>query len=150
MRAHQRKVGRMRVVILALALVGVAGAGQAAVGTAITGGEVRETLTPTVPASARQQAEDAIKADLRDQPSVTFRAVKAVELASLRHGAFTPLIEGPVSVVCGQYSSQDPNGAYAWFFVAIKRGHVLWTTTDAPSGPSEEAHDSCTAVGIAN
>jgi hypothetical protein len=150
MRAHQRKVGRMRAVILALALVGVAGAVHAAVGPTISGDDVRETLTPTVPAGVRQQAEEAIKADLRDQPVVTFRAVKAVELASLRHGAFTPLIEGPVSVVCGQYSSQDPNGAYAWFFVAIKRGHVLWTTTDAPAGSDEEAHDSCTAVGVAN
>jgi hypothetical protein len=140
----------MRAVILALALVGVAGAVHAAVGPTISGDDVRETLTPTVPAGARQQAEDAIKADLRDTAGVTFRAVKAAEVASLRHGAFTPLIQGPISVVCGQYSSQDANGGYAWFFVAIKRSHVLWTATDSPSGGSEEAHDSCTAVGVAN
>jgi hypothetical protein len=139
----------MRVLIVALSLVAVAGAaGAGGMGTATTGGGVTETLTPTVPGGARQQAEDAIKQDVRDAPGVTFRAVKTVAVASLRHGPFEPLITGPVSVVCGQVGPLDQSGGYSWFFVAIKRGQVLWTTTDAPSAASAEAHDSCQAVGL--
>jgi len=141
----------MRAFIVALAIAAVAGAASAAgMGTAITGGGggVTETLTPTVPDGARQQAEGAIKQDVRDEPGVTFRAVKAVAVASLRHGPFEPLITGPVSVVCGQVGPLDQSGGYGWFFVAIKRGQVLWTATDDAAGASAEAHNSCQAVGL--
>jgi hypothetical protein len=107
-----------------------------------------------VPASARPQAENAIRHDLGGGPdSARFRAVQAVELAALRHGAFAELTQGPVSVVCGQYSSRDQQGAYgdySWFFVAIKRGRVLWTSSDAAPGTPGEAYYSCQAVGLAH
>jgi hypothetical protein len=140
----------MRALMVALAIVAVPGAASAGLGTTVSGEDVRQTLTPTVPAGARKQAEDAIKLDLGEQTGVAFRAEKAVEVASLRHGPFTPVIEGPISVVCGQYTAPEQNGGYAWFFVAIKRGRVLWTASDAPPSPTTEAHDSCQAVGVAN
>lgn len=139
--------------IVALAIAGAAGPANAmGPGTTISGGEVRESLTPTVPASARKQAEDAIKHDLGDPVGLAFRAVKAAEVASVRHGAFANPVEGPVSIVCGQYSPRDAKGGdsgYAWFFVAIKRGHVLWTASDQTSATPDEAHDSCKGAGLA-
>ena len=141
----------MRAWIMALALVGAAGTASAqGAGTAITGGGVRESLTPTVPANARSQAEAAIKHDLNQPNGVAFRAVKAAEVASVSHGPFAPPIEGPVSIVCGQYGPKDGKGAYSWFFVALKRGHVLWATDDTTSGTPDEAHDSCVGAGLAN
>ena len=84
-------------------------------------------------ASARRQAQDAIKHDLGGPASVTFRTVRAMEAASVRHGPFAERIDGPVSIVCGQYNARGPtghDGAYAWFFVAIKQRRVLWTADD--------------------
>jgi len=142
----------MRALILALAIASTAGAAAAGgMGTAITSGDgVSQSVTPTVPAGARKQAEDAIKHDLRNPDGVTFRAVKAIEVASVRHSTLEAPIEGPVSIVCGQYSSQNPNGGYSWFFVAIKRSHVLWTASDETSGGADEAHDSCKGAGLAD
>jgi hypothetical protein len=141
----------MRALIVALAMAGAAGAASAGgMGTGITSGEVQQSITPTVPAGARKQAEDAIRHDLRDPAGATFRAVKAIEVASARHGAFGESIDGPISIVCGQYSSQDPKGGYSWFFVALKRGKVLWSASDETSGAPDEAHDSCKGAGLAN
>jgi hypothetical protein len=143
----------MRVLILALAIAGVA-ASAGAQDTAVTSGQGEILLplpTPTVPSGARQQAEDAIKRDIGDPDKVTFRAVRVIEAASVRHGAFAKSIDGPVSVVCGQYNSRDQTGVeggYSWFFVAIKQGHILWTVADKSSGGPGEAYNSCDRAGL--
>ena len=104
--------------------------------------------TPTVPSGARQQAEDAIKYDLGRPDSISFRDVMTLAVASVRHGAFAQSIDGPVSVVCGQYASRDRAGsASGWFFVAIKQGRVLWTATDMSAAPGE-AYYSCDRAGL--
>jgi hypothetical protein len=142
----------MRALMVALAIVGAAGPASAmGPGTTIPGGEVRESITPTVPANAPKQAEDAIKKPLDDPFTVTFRAVKGLEVASVRHGPFANPIEGPVSIICGQYGSPNrKGGAYSWFFVAIKRGKVLWTASDETSNTPDEAYDSCKGAGLAD
>jgi hypothetical protein len=143
---RQLEVG-MRALILALAVAGAAGAQS----TAVTSGQGEVQLPlpkPTVPSGARQQAEDAIKYDLGRPDSISFRDVMALEAASVKHGAFAQSIDGPVSIVCGQYDSRDRAGsASGWFFVAIKRGHVLWTATDTSGGPGE-AYNSCNGAGL--
>jgi hypothetical protein len=142
----------MRALILALAIAGVAGAANAGAGTAITNGEVPVPApTPRAPDGVRAQAETAVKHDLGDPASATFRAVKVMEVASVRHGPFAERIDGPVSIVCGQYDPRVPtggDGGYAWFFVAIKHGHVLWTADDVTAG-ADEAYDSCKGAGLA-
>jgi hypothetical protein len=134
----------MRALIVALAIVGAAGAASAAT---VSGGETPiRSPTPIVPSGARAQAEGAIKDDLGDPDNVTFRVVRVMEAASVRHDAFAQPVDGPVSVVCGQFSSRGRTGgdsSYSWFFVAIKRGHVLWTAR----GP-DEAYYSCAGAGL--
>jgi hypothetical protein len=134
----------MRALIIALALVGAADAARAAT---VTGGETPiQAPTPIVPSGARAQAEGAIKDDLGDPDNVTFRVVRVMEAASVRRNAFAQPIDGPVSVVCGQFSSRGRTGgdsSYSWFFVAIKRGRVLWTAR----GP-DEAYYSCEGAGL--
>jgi len=134
--------GRTRALIVALVMAGVAGAAGAAT---VSGAEVPVPgPTPTVPSGAREQAENAIKDDLGDPDSVTFRVVRVMEAASVRQGAFAAAVDGPVSVVCGQFSSRGrTGGGYSWFFVAIKRGRVLWTSR----GP-DEAYYSCERAGL--
>ena len=114
----------MRALVVALAVAGVAGSASAQGSTTTWGGGVRESISPTVPANAIGQAKAAVKRDIGDDKP-TFRTVKASEVASVRHGAFTEPINGPVSIVCGQYEKAG-QGDYSWFFVAIKQGRVLW------------------------
>jgi hypothetical protein len=139
----------MRALILALAIAGAAGAANADGFVSNGQGEVQLPLpTPTVPSGARQQAEDAIKYDLGRPDSISFRNVMALEVASVRHGAFAQSIDGPVAVVCGQYDSRDrASSASGWFFVAIKQAHVLWTATDISGAPGE-AYYSCDGAGL--
>src|ERR1700723_792145 len=103
--------GRMRALILALAIAGAAGAASAGVGTAITNGEVPVPApTPRAPDGVRAQAENAVKHDLGDTQSATFRAVKVVEVASVRHGPFAERVDGPGSIVCGPDNPPGPAG----------------------------------------
>jgi hypothetical protein len=145
---------RMRALIVALAIAGAAGAASACANGYVSSGqgEVQVPLpTPIVPSGARQQAEDAIKHDLGDLDSVTFRAVRTMEAATVRHGAFAQPIDGPVAVVCGQFDSRDRTGGhsgYPWFFVAIKEGQVLWTAFDKSAGEPGEAYYSCDKAGL--
>jgi hypothetical protein len=142
----------MRALILALVMAAAAGAACAQAETGEANGDVRSSLTPTVPGNARQQAEDAIRRNLSDPSGATFRNVKAVEVASIKHSAFETPVNGPVTLVCGQYSSQDRKGddaGYAWFLVAIKRGHILWTTSDSAFGDPGQAYYSCQGAGLA-
>jgi hypothetical protein len=139
----------MRALILALAIAAAAGTASAAgPGTGNPGGEVPESITPTAPAGARKQAEDAVKHDVGDA-GLKFRGVKTSLVESLRRGGmFAEPIEGPLALVCGQY--QKPGQAdYSWFFVAIKHGKVQWTSDQTSSTP-DEAHDSCKAAGLAS
>jgi hypothetical protein len=141
----------MRALILALAIAGTAGVAGAG-GPTVNSGEVPiPAPTPQVPDGARRQAEDAIKRDLGDPDSTTFRAVRAMEAKTVRHGAFAETIDGPVSVVCGQYKFRDKSVAdsdYYWFFVAIKRRHVLWSAFDMASSDFDEAYESCKGAGL--
>jgi len=134
----------MRALIVALAIAGAAGAASAT--TVNSGDAPLSGLTPTPPSNAREQAEHAIKDDLGDPDNVTFRVVRVMAAASVKRGAFATPIDGPVSIVCGQFSSRGRTGGdsgYSWFFVAIKRGHVLWTSR----GP-DEAYYSCENAGL--
>jgi len=73
-------------------------------------------------------------------------------VASVKHGPFAERVDGPVSIVCGQYNPKGPvggDGGYAWFFVAIKHGHVLWTADDVSAG-TDEAYESCKGAGLAD
>jgi len=145
----------MRALILALAIAGAATAANAAGPAMATGQSDAVPVpapTPKVPDGVRKQAEDAIKQDLGNLETVAFRVVQVKEAAAVRHGPFAEAIDGPVSVVCGQYSPRDRtgrDGGYAWFFVAIKRGHVLWTADDVSAG-SDEAFYSCKGAGLAD
>jgi len=136
----------MRALIVALAIAGAAGAASASLPTVNSGEVPIPAPTPQVPDGAREQAEAAIKRDLGDPDSITFRAVRAMEAKTVRHGPFEKTIDGPASVVCGQYKWQDRAAGqsdYYWFFVAIKRGHVLWTAFDMASSEFDEAYESC-------
>ena len=141
----------MRALIVALAIAGAAGAANAALPTVNSGEVPIPAPTPQVPDGARAQAEAVIRRDLGDPDSTTFRAVRTMEAKSVRHGAFAQNIDGPVSVVCGQYNREDRTGGdsrYYWFFVAIKRGQVLWTAFDVASSGFEEAYYSCKGAGL--
>jgi hypothetical protein len=144
----------MRALIAALVIAGAAGAASAQGDEPPGGGaDVREKLpTPWAPSGAPKQAEDAVKHALGDPAGVRFRAVRAIEVASVRRSAFEAPVDGPLSFVCGEYSSQEHNGdygGYAWFSVAIKRGHVLWTTPDDASDGPGVAYYSCKGAGLA-
>jgi hypothetical protein len=143
----------MRALILALALAGAAGAASAAAPLVDGQGENVPVAAPTfkVPDGVPQQAEAVIKRYLGDPDSTTFRAVRAMEAESVRHGDFAQPIDGPVSVVCGQYKMQDRTvgeSGYYWFFVAIKQGRVLWTAFDMASSGFDEAYYSCKGAGL--
>ena len=144
----------MRALVLALAIAGAATAANAGVAVATGQSDALPVAAPTprAPDGVRQQAIDAIKHDLGDQGGATFRVVQVKEAAAVRHGPFAQRVDGPVSIVCGQYNARGPtghDGAYAWFFVAIKQGRVLWTADDVSAG-SDEAFYSCKAAGLAD
>jgi hypothetical protein len=137
--------------ILAFALVisTVAGVASAQIG-AQPGGEVREDLpTPKAPPKAPQQGMDAVRRELSNPQNLQFRMVKAKAVAQVQRGALAPSIDGPVSIICGQYAWEGNKGAYAWFFVAIKRDQVLWTTLDQPDQGDGDAYLGCRGAGLA-
>ena len=143
----------MRALIVALAIAVSPGAASAAAPLVDGQGENVPVPAPTfkVPDGARAQAEAVIKRDLGDPDSTTFYAVRAMEAESVRHGDFAQPIDGPVSVICGQYKIRDRtvgDTGYYWFFVAIKQGHVLWTAFDMPSSGFDEAYYSCKGAGL--
>jgi hypothetical protein len=143
----------MRASILALAIVCCAGTVRAQGSTTMSGPDIASVgPARVVPSGARKQAEDAIKQGLANPDSVTFRGEKVSVIASIRHDAFAAPIDGPISLVCGQYSSKDEKGVasdYAWFLVTIKRGKVLWTNADDPGGGDGVAYGTCKGAGLA-
>ncbi|HEY1751917.1 MAG TPA: hypothetical protein VGG29_11665 [Caulobacteraceae bacterium] len=134
---------------MGLAVAGMAGSAASAQGpgTTVWGGGVETSRAPTAPASARPRAEAEIRKEIGDE-GATFRSVKASAVASIRHGGLGGPIDGPVSVVCGQYAKQGQSD-YSWFFVAIKRGEILWTAS-AVTGQPGEAYASCEGAGLTN
>jgi hypothetical protein len=143
----------MRALILALAVTCAAGAAWAQGSTTVAGPDI-ESPAPArnIPTGARKQAEDAIRHDLANPASATFRAEKVNVIASIRHDALSAPVEGPLSLVCGQFSAKDEKGVasdYAWFLAAIKRGQVLWTNSDAPADADGVAYGTCKSAGLA-
>jgi hypothetical protein len=141
----------MRALIVALALASV-GASASASG-AYQGGQGDVVPipipTPKPPDGVKKQAEDAVNREVGGQTGTAFRAVRAMEAKAIRRDTFAQPIDGPLSVVCGQFSPQGQTGEsdYAWFLVAIKRGRVLWTTYDVKGGYTE-AYYGCRAAGL--
>jgi hypothetical protein len=145
------RTSMMRAVVLALAVAGLAGGANAQMSTGSWGGGVQHQVSPTVPAGALKQAEEAVRQAHGNPPGAAFRTVKAIEVATVKQSAFANPIDGPASVVCGQYTSGDPASAdYFWFFVAIKHGKVLWITSDTPSNSPGDAYYSCQSAGLAD
>jgi hypothetical protein len=144
----------MRTLIVALAIAGTAGGASAQQDVTAPGGMVRFSEPPRgAPLSARKQAEITIKGTLADPDGAKFRTEGAVVASSVKHGAFDEPIDGPVSIVCGQYSSRNPTGVYSgysWFFVAIKHGQVLWFDVDGAADGPGAAYNGCKGAGLAN
>ncbi|HLY78766.1 MAG TPA: hypothetical protein VKQ70_05300 [Caulobacteraceae bacterium] len=140
----------MLALILALAIGGAAGTEENASPT----GELRmDHRPPPVPPSARKQAEEAIRQGQADPASVQFRDEGVSQATSVRRSAFDPRIAGPVSIVCGRFNAHGQTGAYegyAWFFVAIKHGEVLWSEYDQASDGLGAAYNSCKNAGLAS
>jgi hypothetical protein len=135
--------------ILALAIGGAAGTEE----NASPSGEIRmDHRPPPVPPSARKQAEEAIRHGLSNPDSVQFRDEGVSQAASVKRGAFGERISGPVAIVCGQYNARGQTGSYegySWFFVAIKRGEVLWSEVDQAADGAGAAYSSCKNAGLA-
>jgi hypothetical protein len=110
----------------------------------------RRVETHTVPAGAVKEAEDAVRKALGEADSAKFRTVQAVEVAEVRRAPFEEPVDGPVSIVCGQFGSPPGAGpaGYAWFFVAIKRGQVLWVTSDKGGAGPGDAYYSCRGANL--
>jgi hypothetical protein len=143
----------MRALIIALAIAGAACAASAQDNGAPNGMIRIEKPPPPAPGGVRNQAESAIKHGLGDVDGARFRDERVIEAESVKHGVFGPRIAGPVSVVCGQYSKPDRAGGYggyAWFFVAIKRGQVLWADVDADADSPSVAYYDCKGAGLAS
>jgi len=142
----------MRAIVVALAIAGAAGAAGAQDNGA-PGGSIRVDIPPPpVPGGARKQAEHAVREGLADPTSAAFRAEHVIEVESVKHG-FGPPIDGPVSVVCGQYASSDGKGGqsgYSWFFVAIKHGQVLWADVDSGDESPGAGYYGCKGAGLAS
>jgi hypothetical protein len=139
------------VTALVLATLGV-GAASAQGTPGVAGPDIRRPIDPPpVPPGALGQAENVIRHDLGDLRTVRFLAVRAVEVASIKHGPLADRIDGPVAIVCGRYAAPTSNGGYgpySWFFVAIKGGHILWTASNEVFTMIDEAYYSCTAAGL--
>ena len=118
----------------------------------LTGPDIRRRIeTHTVPADAVKQAEDAVRHALGEAETANFRVVKAAEVAAVRRAPFEEPVDGPVSIVCGQFGSPAQpvaDGGYAWFFVAIKRGRVLWITSDKGAASPGDAYYSCRGANL--
>jgi hypothetical protein len=142
----------MRGLILAVVFAGAASVAAAQDNGAPSGAIRMNAPAPRPPASARKQAEEAIRHGLADPDSAQFRSEKSSEVVSVKRGAFGERIAGPVSVVCGQFNSRDQTGGqsgYAWFFVAIKHGEVLWSDVDQASEGPGVAYAGCKGGGLA-
>ena len=142
----------MRALLLALAMIGAAGAAIAQEDASASGDVRFSPLSRPVPSGVRKHAEAAIKAGLANPNGIAFRGEHAVVAASVKRG-FGPLVEGPVSVVCGQFAARSATGGYGdfvWFYAAIKDGQVLWTDVDGDSGSPNAAYESCKAAGLAS
>jgi hypothetical protein len=149
--AIQRGDVFMRALVMALAIASAAGAAHAQDNGA-PGGSIRvDHPPPPVPGGARKQAEAAVRQGLADPTSAAFRAEHVIEVESVKHG-FGPPIDGPVSVVCGQYAVSDGKGGQSgvsWFFAAIKHGQVLWTDVDLGGDPGA-GYYGCKGAGLAS
>ncbi|HEX3407410.1 MAG TPA: hypothetical protein VHS81_09250 [Caulobacteraceae bacterium] len=146
----------MRVLIATLAICLAAGAARAQQDTDWGPGSTTRFTTPgtqhVAPGGVRQQAEDAVKAQLPGASSVAFHGVATQVVTSVRRG-FEDRIAGPVSIVCGQYATKDPEGGplrQAWFFVPIKHSKILWSDVDPPGQGPGDAYLSCKNAGLAN
>jgi hypothetical protein len=143
----------MRALILALAIAGLAGAAAAQQDDTTPNGLVRFNLPPpAAPVGARKEAEAAIIGALPSSAAAKFRYEGVKVASSVQHGA-EAAVSGPVSVVCGQYSTRDDAGAYggyAWFYVAIKHGEVLWFDLDDAASGHGVAYGGCQGAGMAN
>jgi hypothetical protein len=145
----------MRALLVTLAIVGAAGAASAQPQdySAPNGALRMNQPAPREPPGVRKQAEATIRQVLAEPGSAEFRAEGVSEAASVKHGAFGKRIDGPVSVVCGQYKSRDQNGGYGgyyWFFVAIKHGRVLWADVDQGADGFGLAYSDCKGAGLAS
>jgi len=143
----------MRALILAVVVGAAAGVAVAQDNGAPSGTIRTDTPPPRPPASARKQAEEAIRHGLADPGSAQFRSERSSEVESVKRGAFGERIAGPISVVCGQFSSRDQSGGqggYAWFFVAIKHSEVLWSDVDQASDGPGVAYAGCKGAGLAD
>lgn len=143
----------MRLCILALAIAAAAGGASAQQDASDPSGMVRFTKPPAPPpGGVRGEAENAVRGGLSDPDSAKFRREDVAVASSVKHGAFDAPIDGPVSIVCGQYSLRSATGGYgdySWFFVAIKHGQVLWSDVDdAANGPGP-AYNGCKGAGLA-
>jgi hypothetical protein len=140
----------LRALILALAIGGAAGAQD----NASPNGELRlDAPAPREPGGVRRQAENTIRQGLADPAGVEFRREGVTQATSVKHGDFGERIAGPVSVVCGQYNSRDQTGGFrgfAWFFVAIKHGQVLWADVDGGADDPGAAYYGCKGAGLAS
>lgn len=61
-------------------------------------------------------------------------------------------MDGPLSVVCGQFATRDQTGGYGrfvWLYAGVKRGQVLWTDIDDGAGGPDAAYDNCKGAGLA-
>jgi hypothetical protein len=143
----------MRPLIVALAFAAAAGAASAQQDPSDPGIRLTDSAAPT-PIGAHKQAENAVRALIFNPGEAKFRNEAAKVAATVKHYAFDEPTEGPVSIVCGQYALHLPSGGYAgyaWFFVAIKHGQVLWSDIDDanPGGP-RVAYGACKGSGLAN
>jgi hypothetical protein len=139
-----------RVLAFALVIAGAASVAHAQYFDGLIGDGARHASpTPPVPRGAPREAVDAVRYELSDPASAEFRDVQAKEVAQVKRGPPWEHIDGPVAIVCGQYTSQDSKGgAYAWFFVAMKQDQALWITVDQPGEVDGEGYMSCKASGL--
>jgi hypothetical protein len=143
----------MRALTIALAVAAAAGTASAQQDPSDPGIRLTNPTLPA-PAAARKQAENTIRALIADPDDAKFRDESAKVAMSVKHYALDEPIDGPVSVVCGQYALRFPAGGYAgyaWFFVAIKQSQVLWSDVDdANVGGPHVAYNACKAAGLAS
>ncbi len=140
----------MRALIAALVVVAVPVAARAQM-NGLTGPDIRRRIeTHTVPVGAVKEAEDAVRKALGEADGARFRVVQAIEVAAVRRAPFEEAVDGPVSIVCGQFGSAGSAGpaGFAWFFVAIKRGQVLWVTSDKGGAGLGDAYYSCRGANL--